>query len=167
MVRLSFRGNLQRACTLSAAMLSIAMMPESGAHAAHGSEHVPIADLDLATAQDRARLDRRIRAAADRLCMANGGISSLIMRHVVELCVRDTVASAAPTRAKMIEASSSYVGLSQPAAAASPRPGSDTFGASADRSSAMPPPGPSASLRAPSCRTFLAFRGCETLLIWP
>ena len=74
-------------------------------------------DLNLKSAAGVAKLDARIRAAADRLCTGIG-IESLAARVAADRCRTSTIAAAAPQVKKAIETfGSRYAQASVPVAA--------------------------------------------------
>lgn len=69
------------------------------------SEEVPYADLDLVSAADRARLERRIRSAAHRLCLREDN-GSPTANHDTS-CFKAAIAGAVPQMERAVAAAHS------------------------------------------------------------
>lgn len=96
---------------------AIGTLAAAAAHSTVPSAHVRSSDLDLATAHGRKILDRRIRATADRLCLADAA-GSLAKQRIIAMCVRQAIASAADARARAIENALAYRATKSPPAIA-------------------------------------------------
>lgn len=94
---MSLRSIALAATACAAAALSLTATPAAAADITVAPETVTVrvsyADLNLATAQGRARLDRRIAGAARSIC-GNFFPADLEMAALVQTCREDAIASA-------------------------------------------------------------------------
>jgi UrcA family protein len=79
---------------ISTALVGAAMLAATPAVAQNDtvSMSVKTADLNLADANDRARLDRRIRSAASQIC--DNGLEGIEMKMAYQSCRADILSSA-------------------------------------------------------------------------
>jgi UrcA family protein len=80
--------------------VAVSMTAPAFAQADALSVSVRIADLDLASAEDRVRLDRRIRKAADSVC--NNRTGGLGERAAYVACMTDALAPAEQEAARIV-----------------------------------------------------------------
>jgi UrcA family protein len=83
--------NLARAAAIAAALLAAIPAVADGAK----SVQVSYADLNLASAQGKASFERRINAAAQRVCGPAPGLN-LVMQAAANRCVAATLESTQP-----------------------------------------------------------------------
>ncbi len=86
------------------AVLAIASLPgTAGARPLHDpTERIVVRDLDLTTAAGITKLDRRIRAAAHRVCVPEKSFHPFVTSQAVDRCITKAVADAAGVRETVI-----------------------------------------------------------------
>jgi UrcA family protein len=84
---------------IKAIIIGTAAFIASAAQAESNQKLVSYHGLDLSSAAGQARLDRRISAAADEICGANGVNPAELGRYAaVRACKKDVIANTAPRR---------------------------------------------------------------------